>query len=64
MLALYIKNYKGIIPARSYLILGNLPEGSVDSTRFGLIDQSALIGKVVPVRRTFFKSFRNLFLFK
>jgi signal peptidase I len=45
MLALYEKDYKGVIPANSYLLLGDLPEGSLDSGIFGLVDRSALIGK-------------------
>ena len=34
------------IPPNTYLILGNLPNGSTDSTRFGLVDKSDIIGKV------------------
>ena len=46
MLQLYIKDYKGKIPRDAYLILGNRPEGSFDSTRFGLVDRSSLVGRV------------------
>lgn len=47
MLALYITDYKGVIPANAFLILGNLVEGTTDSTRFGLVDRGDFIGKVI-----------------
>ncbi|MCK5289445.1 MAG: signal peptidase I [Candidatus Aenigmarchaeota archaeon] len=47
ILSLYEKEYKGIIPGNTYLLMGNLAEGSLDSTRFGLIDKKDIIGKVV-----------------
>lgn len=47
ILALYIRDYKGIIPNDSYLILGNLSEGTLDSTRFGLIHKNDLMGRAV-----------------
>lgn len=47
MLSLYERDYKGVIPANSYLLLGNLAEGSLDSTRFGLVDREAIIGKAM-----------------
>ncbi len=47
ILSLYIKNYKGFIPQDTYLILGNLPNGSMDSTEFGLIHRQDIIGKVL-----------------
>lgn len=47
MLSLYIRDYKGVIPARAYLILGDQPDGSLDSERFGLVDISDISGKVV-----------------
>jgi len=46
MLSLYEKDYKGKIPKDAYLLLGNLIGGSLDSTYFGLIDKSDIIGKV------------------
>ncbi|MFA6136035.1 MAG: signal peptidase I [Candidatus Paceibacterota bacterium] len=46
MLKLYTKDYP-IIPKDTFLILGNIPEGSLDSTRFGLIPKENIIGKVV-----------------
>lgn len=46
MLSLYIKDYKGIIPPEAYLILGNLKNGSLDSTRFGLVGKKDILGKI------------------
>ena len=45
MLALYEKDYKGEIPAGAYLLLGNIPGGATDSTRFGLVSKGGIIGK-------------------
>ena len=47
MLSLYEKGYNNKIPENAYLLLGNTVSGSTDSTRFGLIDKSNIIGKVV-----------------
>lgn len=47
MLSLYINDYDGTIPADSYLILGNVPSGSRDSTTFGLIAKSDIAGKAI-----------------
>ncbi len=47
MLNLYIRDYKGVIPADTYLLLGNLAGGSEDSTAFGLVSRSGLLGKVL-----------------
>lgn len=47
MLSLYENDYKGIIPTNAYLILGNLSNGSLDSSHFGLIDKSDILGKAV-----------------
>jgi signal peptidase I len=46
MLSLYIKDYQGKIPENAYLILGNIASGTVDSTVFGLVDKSDILGKV------------------
>jgi len=46
MLSLYERDYKGVIPENAYLLLGNNTSGSVDSTRFGLVDKSGIIAKV------------------
>lgn len=47
MLKLYEKDYKGIIPDNTFLLLGNVPSGSMDSTRFGLVDKVEFLGKVI-----------------
>lgn len=47
MLALYEKQNQGIIPQNSYLLLGNLPSATLDSSRFGLVDKADIIAKVV-----------------
>ncbi|MFC1596146.1 signal peptidase I [Candidatus Margulisiibacteriota bacterium] len=49
MLEIYVNDFKGLIPPTAYLVLGNTPSGSLDSTRFGLIDKKNFIGKVVRV---------------
>ena len=46
MLSLYINAYHGVIPADAYLILGDVPTGSNDSTAFGLVAIGDFIGKV------------------
>ena len=47
MLSLYVKDYRGVIPTNAYVILGEDPGGSLDSTQFGLVDKSDFAGKVV-----------------
>lgn len=46
ILPLYAKDYP-IIPQNAYLILGDNPEGSLDSSQFGLISREDLLGKVI-----------------
>jgi signal peptidase I len=46
VLSLYEKDYKNTIPEDAYLILGNLPTGSFDSTEFGLVGRKEILGKV------------------
>jgi signal peptidase I len=46
MLKLYARDYP-VIPDKAYLLLGNLPEGTLDATRFGLVGLDSIIGKVV-----------------
>lgn len=48
LLSLYERSYKGVIPKGTYLLLGNNPRGSKDSTTFGLVDRSGILGKVTP----------------
>lgn len=45
MLSLYVKDYP-VIPENTFLILGNLASGSLDSTHFGLVQKSGILGKV------------------
>ncbi|MDP2641203.1 MAG: signal peptidase I [Candidatus Yanofskybacteria bacterium] len=45
MLSLYERDYNGVIPENAYLLLGNLSGGSMDSTRFGLVHRSNIVGK-------------------
>ena len=47
MLHLYESDFKGVIPKNTYLILGNLVSGTTDSSRFGLVHKSDILGKVV-----------------
>ena len=47
ILSLYQKDYNGIIPYNSYLLLGNDIGGTLDSTRFGLVYKSGIIGKAI-----------------
>lgn len=47
MLALYQRDYQGRIPEGAYLLLGNLPSGSTDSTCFGLVGKQGILAKVV-----------------
>ena len=46
ILNLYVTSYP-VIPQDTYLILGNLPEGTLDGTRFGLISKNDIVGKVI-----------------
>lgn len=46
LLSLYISEFGGKIPKGTYLILGNLPEGTMDSTVFGFINGADIVGKV------------------
>lgn len=46
LLSIYEKNYQGIIPENAYLLLGNSPSGSTDSTSFGLVSQQDILAKV------------------
>ncbi|MBU1991574.1 S26 family signal peptidase, partial [Patescibacteria group bacterium] len=45
MLSLYEKDYKGVIPQNTYLLLGDQVNGTTDSTVFGLVDRSDILGK-------------------
>ncbi len=45
MLALYERSYGGKIPQSAFLLLGNVPSGTIDSTQFGLIGKTDILGK-------------------
>ena len=47
MIELYVHDYRGVIPPDAFLVMGELTRGSEDSSRFGLVPQSAILGKVV-----------------
>src|SRR3989344_1011328 len=47
LLSLYENDYKNEIPEGTYLILGNISTGSLDSSRFGLVSASDFLGKVI-----------------
>lgn len=47
IISLYIKDYNGVIPENTYLIMGNKPKGSLDSRRIGLVDKKDIVGKVI-----------------
>lgn len=48
MLMLYERDYHGVIPPNAYLLLGDIPEGSLDSSSIGLVGLEAIIGKAKP----------------
>lgn len=43
----YVDGVNGVLPTDTYMILGNLPAGSIDSTHFGFVRKQSLIGKVL-----------------
>lgn len=49
MLSLYEDDYQNGISQNTYLLLGNLASGSQDSTRFGFVDKSDILGKVIYI---------------
>ncbi len=46
-LKLYATDYKNILPINSYLVLGDQPAGTTDSTVFGPIPKETIIAKVI-----------------
>jgi signal peptidase I len=46
MLQSYVEGSRNIIPQDTYLLLGNLSSGTLDSTRFGLIAGKDILGKI------------------
>ena len=47
ILSPYEHDYRGVIPDGAYFIFGNVPEGSLDSSRFGLAGKRDIIAKVI-----------------
>lgn len=50
LLDLYVRDYKGVIPAGAFLLLGNLPQGAMDSTQFGLVSDRQIKARVVLLK--------------
>ncbi|MDP2629249.1 MAG: signal peptidase I, partial [Candidatus Harrisonbacteria bacterium] len=46
LLRQYEKDYQGTIPQGAFIILGNNPRGSVDSSQFGFASKNNFLGKV------------------
>ena len=51
MIALYVHDDHGIIPPDSFLVMGENPAGSIDSTRFGLVTRQAILGRLINPTR-------------
>jgi signal peptidase I len=51
MLRLELKQTGGVIPRGRFFIMGNLVEGSYDSTYYGLVHRTNILAKVVVERR-------------
>lgn len=51
MFKLYEDSYKGVIPPNSYIVLGDNINNSLDSRKFGLIDRSNIIGKILLLNK-------------
>lgn len=49
MLGAYERNYRGMLPANAYLLLGDNPTGALDSSRLGLVHRDDFI-MVGPAR--------------
>lgn len=47
MLHLYEKDYHNTIPPNTFLLLGNKPYNTIDSTKFGLISRQDILGVYV-----------------
>ena len=49
MIELYAHDFHGIIPPDLFLVMGENPAGTTDSSRFGLVPLVDVIGKVVAI---------------
>jgi signal peptidase I len=47
MIALYARDYNGTIPADTFLVMGEQPGGTADSSLFGLVNRADVQGVVV-----------------
>ena len=47
MIGLYAQEFHGVIPPEKFLVMGENPAGTTDSSRFGLIERAQILGKVV-----------------
>lgn len=47
MFRVYIDSYRGVIPEETYIVLGNLPQGTIDSSHFGWVGRGMLVGRVM-----------------
>jgi signal peptidase I len=47
MIALYERDYGGIVPADTFLVMGEQPGGTADSSLFGLVNRADVQGVVV-----------------
>lgn len=47
MIRVYESGYNGVVPATAYLVMGEQPGGTTDSTRFGMVDLSDIKGVMV-----------------
>ena len=47
MLALYVRDYHGVIPDGTMLVMGEAPTGTLDSSHFGLVEVKAVVARFV-----------------
>lgn len=51
MIELYAHDYSGVIPRDHYLVMGEDPAGTTDSSRFGLIGREKIVGWLIESPR-------------
>ena len=47
MIDLYVQQYQGVIPSDLFLVMGENPGGTIDSSRFGLLPRDSIVGKMM-----------------
>ena len=47
MIELYVHDFHGVIPSDLFLVMGENPAGTTDSSRFGLVPRANIIGKII-----------------